>query len=253
MKYPGSKARHGALLLGAMQDYAGDLSKYSCWVEPFAGCLNMTKHVRVPKYKIVSDSNVYLMEMFKQIQKGWTPPTAVSEAEYIAARNDSKKDVSSFSDIRRAEIGFIGVACSFGGKWFGGYARGVSSKGVPRNYAQESADNLSKRDFTDIDICSADYTTLTIPNNSLVYCDPPYAGTIGYKDKFDSEAFFKWAQTLSTKAIVFVSEYSAPRGWECILEVPRVISIARGTPYKKDIDKLFVYTKKGADEIPEEE
>ena len=47
--------------------------------------------------------------------------------------------------------------------------------------------------------------------NALIYCDPPYQGTSGYKTgAFDHDRFFEWCRQQAKKNIVFVSEYNAP-------------------------------------------
>jgi len=53
-----------------------------------------------------------------------------------------------------------------------------------------------------------DYREVVIPENSVVYCDPPYEGTEGYGNKFDHTAFWEWVRTREFP--VFVSERSAP-------------------------------------------
>ncbi|MDD3417562.1 MAG: hypothetical protein PHY47_26820 [Lachnospiraceae bacterium] len=42
-------------------------------------------------------------------------------------------------------VGFVGFLCSFGSKFFGGYARGKNNSGDARNYAMESYNNLNKQ------------------------------------------------------------------------------------------------------------
>ena len=75
-------------------------------------------------------------------------------------------------------IGFVGYGCSFGGKWFGGLARGgKTSQGNDRNHVAESSRNLMKikPKLQDMIIEVANYKTILIPDGSVVYCDPPYS------------------------------------------------------------------------------
>lgn len=53
-----------------------------------------------------------------------------------------------------------------------------------------------------------DYREVAIPENSVVYCDPPYEGCFGYGRTFDHDAFWEWVRTV--KVPVFVSSYTAP-------------------------------------------
>jgi DNA adenine methylase len=53
----------------------------------------------------------------------------------------------------------------------------------------------------------------------VVYCDPPYAGTTAYAGAptWDAEKFWTTMRRWSADgATVFVSEYSAPAGVECV-------------------------------------
>jgi DNA adenine methylase len=59
---------------------------------------------------------------------------------------------------------------------------------------------------------SLDYRALTIPKDSIVYCDPPYAGTSGYDGMpFDHSIFWAWVRNISMYHRVYVSEYVAPK------------------------------------------
>lgn len=60
---------------------------------------------------------------------------------------------------------------------------------------------------------------MMLEEESIIYCDPPYANTTKYKDKFDSEKFYEWCrQRKSDGHTVFVSEYTAPEDFELVFE-----------------------------------
>lgn len=87
---------------------------------------------------------------------------------------------------------------------------------------------------------------------SVVYLDPPYAGTTGYTSeragipKFDHDEFWatatRWAQS---GVHVFVSEFNTPEGWTPIWERERSVGVGgfQNAGYTKKTDKLFVYGK----------
>ena len=63
--------------------------------------------------------------------------------------------------------------------------------------------------------CSYDRWTLTLPEETLVYLDPPYLDTTGYNvgdwDRAATVALWRWAAARAAEgAAVFVSEYSGP-------------------------------------------
>lgn len=189
---------------------------------------------KVPKEmnRYGNDINSDLIALFKGIQDGsYVPPNEVSEQEYREA-----KSVNT-SPAHRA---FVGIGCSYSGKWFGGYARGADKNGNPRNYCLESKKNLLAQDIGGVVFTSGDYRDMVIPPHSIIYCDPPYAGTTKYKDRFDHSAFWEWCSRKESEGhMVFVSEYSAPNGWKCIWEKRVNNSLTKETGSKQGIERLF--------------
>lgn len=55
---------------------------------------------------------------------------------------------------------------------------------------------------------------------TVIYCDPPYAGTPAYQNVplWDSDRFWSVVSEWSYKTTVFVSEYEAPPGWDVVWE-----------------------------------
>ena len=92
-----------------------------------------------------------------------------------------------------------------------------------------------------------DYRNADIKEGDVVYLDPPYANTGGYargnsEDTFDNGAFWEWANKIARTNHVYVSEYTAPEGWEAILTFPKKTTMAGGTRETKP-EKLFVKKK----------
>lgn len=88
----------------------------------------------------------------------------------------------------------------------------------------------------------ADYQSLIIPPDSVIYCDIPYKGTDGYsadnKNDFDYERFYQWACEQTQP--IFISEYSMPEDrFECVWERRKTSSYGTGNN-KKTIERLFV-------------
>lgn len=63
-----------------------------------------------------------------------------------------------------------------------------------------------------VSVSRADYRAVEIPDNAVVYCDPPYKGTADYLVPFDSDAFYRWAADCPHP--VYFSEYSAPSNFK---------------------------------------
>ena len=185
-----------------------------------------------------SDLNPDLIQMWSALIQGWEPPTSVSPEWYKELRDSDPSP----------ERGFVGFGASFGGKWFGGYAKGgKTSKGEPRNHAGESARNVLKTrerlSGIDVQFTLGTYTDIRPSPGDVVYCDPPYRGTTEYKDSgFDSDKFFAWAEELSRNGVhVFVSEYSAPEGWVEVYRKTLLSSVGLAGSRKAAEDRLFVF------------
>ena len=95
----------------------------------------------------------------------------------------------------------------------------------------------------DVIFKSGSYNKIDIPENSIIYCDPPYADTCGYKDKFDSKKFWEWCDKMVDSGHkVFVSEYKAPEYWNCVWQKQVSSSLSangKSGNNKISIEKLF--------------
>lgn len=215
----GSKAKYGHKLYAKMLEISPRNGRW--WVEPFAGGLNMT--ACVPKCdgpRMVNDLNKYVIAMFKALAIGWRPPAHVSKELYKICKMGNAPDYL---------IGYVGINCSYSGKWFAGYADKTLTKiGTTRNYQEEARKNLISqvKNLEEVLLFSGHYTDMQIPDGSLVYCDPPYFGTTGYGHAFDHNAFWDWCTFLSKRCEVYVSEYVAPENVQCVLELPATSSLS---------------------------
>ncbi len=203
MQYLGGKRRPGKAIAAFLSSRRKPGQQY---VEPFLGAAGVFTHMSGPRWG--QDANVSMMMLLQEVRDGvFMYPEMVSEAEYAAAR--------TLPDC--AMKAFIGIGCSFGGKWWGGYARRKGSDAT--TFVGAAARRLQSIKLTDALLTHGDYTTVTT-TDALIYCDPPYASTTGYgaTGKFDSGKFWAWCRTMSVYNDVYVSEYAAPadftRVWE---------------------------------------
>jgi DNA adenine methylase len=245
MKYMGGKSKYAKDIIKAIFDCPKVYWEITNWVEPFCGACNIIPEL--PEYMIryQNDINPYIIGMFMALQKGWKIPDRIDEECYKICKENAKLTFNPSLD-ELALIGFVGIACSYAGKWYGGYARGNDNKGNSRNYCLESKNNLLKqisriKDFKDIVFSNKNYDEMFIPiQQSIIYCDPPYQGTTGYKNKFDHNKFWEWCnKKIEEGHKVFVSEYNAPEDWCCIWKKQVNNSLTKNTGSKKGIEKLF--------------
>ena len=102
----------------------------------------------------------------------------------------------------------------------------------------QSLERLQRLDVVKrLNILGKSYDQVQIPEDSVVYCDPPYRGCAGYGLEFDFDKFYRWCQTRSFP--VFVSEYNMPQGFSPIYEVPKR-QLYSGGNGKLVNEKLFV-------------
>lgn len=232
MKYMGSKNRIAKHILPLMLK---DRKEGQYWVEPFVGGANMID--KVTGNRIGGEFNQYIANMWQSLACGWTP-RIISKEEYKYIKQNKEEYNNDF-------VGWVGIACSYSGKWFGGFAGEVKTKQGIRDYQKESFLNLEKqRPFIlDVEFKHASYDDLAIPKNSIIYCDPPYEGTTGYKDSFDHGKFWQWCRDRAAEGhTVFVSEYNAPDDFNCIWQQEVKSSLSangKSGANKVSIEKLF--------------
>src|SRR5690606_29887732 len=129
-----------------------------------------------------------------------------------------------------------------GGKWFGGYRRDSIGK---RDYSLEAYNNYMAQAprLCGVDFRCSSYEKLEIPKGSIIYCDPPYAGTTKYATgAFDHAAFWQWWRDKVQEGHKgFVSEYSAPEDFISVWEKKVNNPLVKDTGSKQGIENLFVH------------
>ena len=183
--------------------------------------------------KILNDKHPYLIAMWQALQNGWMPPDVVTKEEYYR--------VKANMDENPALTGFVGFGCSFGGKWWGGYAkdkRGDDYCGQAKRGLLKDLVGIQSATFTCLD-----YHDVEIPNGAVVYCDPPYVNTTGYTvGQFNTNEFWDYMRQLSKRCNVYISEESSPDDFECIWSKEKVRTLEKSDNVGRvKVEKLFKY------------
>lgn len=117
----------------------------------------------------------------------------------------------------------------------------------------QTLEGLSRAEL--LECYNVDYHNLIIPDNAVVYLDPPYKGAFDYnqgsskgssmmnQSLFDAEAFLDWAYEVGQIHPTYISEYN--------IDDPRFVCInsrskrmrAAGSGSKNVIEKLYVVNK----------
>lgn len=234
MRYLGGKARLRDSICNVLN--AIDVRIY---LEPFCGACWVGEKVN-KSIRIMSDVNCCVIAMWQALQNGWIPPnSAPSEIEY--------KNIRDNPTYSKELKGFIGIAQSYGGKFWGGYARGKMANGLDRDYTTNAYNQCIKRikNMLDVNFRYSTYSKMLIKSMKLnetilMYLDPPYETTTEYTylPKFNTELFWENVRRVSKKHYVVTSGYNSPQDFTVIREWQPTTGMNIGNN-----EKLFCYGK----------
>lgn len=227
MQYLGGKSRTWKQICEFLESVRQEDQTY---LEPFVGGAWVLQGMSGKR--VAADANEALITLYEHLQDGWVPPSSVSEVEY-----QSLKEVQCPDNPLTA---FAGFGVSFGGKWFGGYAR----SNVDRNYATNAKNSLLKQlpKIKDATFLKHSYDDF-VPVGRLVYCDPPYENTTTYTgvDQFNSNKFWDTMREWSKSNTIVVSEYVAPEDFICVKEMSTKTDMHTKSGKEQRIERLFMY------------
>ena len=207
------------------------------FVDLMSGGMNLIDGVE--GNRIANDLNFYLVEMWKEILKGWIPEDFYEREFYY----EVKKNKEKFPPYL---VGYLGFNCSYSGVWFGSFAGKVKTQiNTIRNYQDEAKRNVlkQKENLKNVIFSNKNYYEVEIPKNSIVYFDPPYKDTSKYFIDFEHEKFYNYVRKLKSEGHqVFVSEYKMPEDFICIWEKEVKSSLSangKSGSSKTSVEKLF--------------
>ena len=227
MKYQGSKR----LIIKKILPFLLEGRKpEQYYVEPFVGGGNSIMHVTGKR--IGADMNPYVIELWKGVLEGKEGKHYYTREEYNTARDMWRNGVVNF------EVAWIGFVASFSGQFYpGGYVK----ESTGRHEQDEIARSIMKQAplMKGIELFHCSYDKLSIPDNSIIYCDPPYRGTTKYAHAIDYDKFYEGCREQKKKGhTIFISEYNMPADFKCIWEqeLPCRLNPSKTT---KRVEKLF--------------
>jgi DNA adenine methylase len=199
------------------------------YFEPFVGAGWVIAESAAP-VRFGNDINSPLICLLEAVANGWQPPVTLTEDEYNALRGAALSPLKAFA----------GFGCSWGGKWFGGYARSGT-----RNYALNARNSLLKMapKLAGVQWHARDYRDAK-PGGFFIYADPPYEGATAYDFSrgFDHNAFWETMRVWSASNTVLISEYAAPSDFRCIAQTSRLQDMRFVDSTRHTVtEKLFVH------------
>lgn len=204
MQYMGGKARTAKYIAPFINEAIRKIGPNALYIEPFVGGCNVLPHILAP-LRYALDINPWLIVMYQALQAGWIPPSEVTEETWRRYKTHKPLD-----DPMTA---FCGFGCSFGGKWFGGYAR-FSEKRWSKSVSRGSGQSVLKKMITCANAIFQQASFFDLPldcPDCIIYCDPPYESVTAYAatGTWDPARFWCHAEAMAQSgAIVFVSEYA---------------------------------------------
>lgn len=234
MRYQGGKSRIAKPIASAIELRQQSRESNNTLVSLFCGSCSIESKL-APNFDrvICNDKHKYLIEMFKALQNGYELPEYISEEQYKYIREHKDEDM--------ALTGFVGFGCSFGGRFFEGYARNKENT----NYALQSKKSVLKdmQTLWNAEFTCLDYRDVIIPKDSVVYTDPPYNNTKPInRESFNTQEFWEYMRKISKDNMVFISELNAPDDFKCIWERPFTRTLDRNKNNQfKVVEKLFIH------------
>lgn len=201
------------------------------YVEPFVGSGSVIVKVPPTFRRIGNDKNPYVLALLEAIRDGYEPPDDVTEEMFDEVIADPKKFPKHY-------VGFVGL-CTFGCQFFNTFNRSRVAGQDSRYFTAQQKKHfmIKKGGFQGVEFKAGSFAQLEIPEGAIVYCDPPYEGTVGYGYRINNfTEFWKWADKLAEKGHeVYVSGYkNTPRGtiltadkWKIIWEKEISCTVAR--------------------------
>lgn len=231
MKYMGSKNRIAKHLLPIMTQEA-ERHGITKWVEPFVGGANMIDKVPDSFERVGYDLNDHVIHALIDIRDNVDGlPESVSEEEYKSYKGLPSQNITSW----------VRIACGYAGIFESKLA--IDMRKGRKSAAEQAKANALKQSpkIKSVQFICDSYENLNF-ENCLIYCDPPYQGTSGYKTgAFDHDKFFNWCREQAKNNIVFVSEYNAPddfiKVWQG--EIKTNFASQRKSATHNAVEKLF--------------
>lgn len=246
MRYCGSKRRFVKAMLPVLMEHTDEDTVF---VDVFCGGANVISEVPL-KNKIGVELNKYVCALWKHIQSHGMEgiPDQVTKEEYMLIKADYINKTGKYPDWL---IGYVGVCCSYGSAWFNGYANYNPKK--KEDHIGEAYRSMEKqvnefKFLQETEFVNCSYEEFVYPDNSVIYCDPPYAGKKQYESDFDSDAFWEWVRRMSLLGHrVYVSEYTAPDDFKSVwsaIKSDGMSTTLRNAIQPIKVERLFIYNGK---------
>ena len=141
-------------------------------------------------------------------------------------------------------VGLVGFLSSYKSGFFNGYAGTWTSKDgkKTRCWFKENRANILRQlpKMKDVRFECADFRDIEIPDNAVVYCDPPYRGTRKYnKEVFPYDEYYDWCREHARHATMLMSEVWMPEDFQVIWEKDIAMTMDHNQSGRKRQERLY--------------
>ena len=204
------------------------------FVDLFCGGCNIVDKINTTNNKIANDSHEYLIAMWQSLQDGWFPSRLSYTKEYYDHVKANQETLPKYL------VGLVGFHYSYGGKWWGGFARSRYEDHIQRSVSKTLEQTKLLKD---VKFTCYDYEHYSYIKNAVIYCDPPYKKTTQastrYNTKFNHDEFWDWCRMMAKSNIVLVSECDVPDDTEILWEKAHNSNMSQGISNKTN-EKLVM-------------
>ena len=203
------------------------------YFEPFIGMCGVMRNMGERK-KIACDLSEDIVNMWRDLQKGWKPPSSMTKDEF----NFQKTQPSSALKC------FAAHGCSYGGIYFSTYIGNYNKGNEEIDRSSRSIIRVSSQ-IQDVEFLDNKSYKEHNPKNSTIYCDPPYSTATKAVLKmpnfvsFNHEDFWNvMRQWVVDGNIVIVSEFTCPNDFKPVWE-RKIVSNVNHKGHR--LEKLFMH------------
>ena len=228
MKYQGGKAKQikqmAPVIIKIMEDKG-----HQTFYDLFCGACNVVAAIPNSYERFANDIRPFMVATMS-VDSVDIFPDYVDKLAYYILKNNLPKDDPIY--------GFVSVGCGYSGQ----YGQGYGTINDARRAKSKLAKTLPL--LKDVKWSVGSYDKVNIKPNSLVYCDPPYWGTKGYRTNFNHQEFYEWVEALDPSITVLISEYQGcynPLDLPVIWQKERVVTIGNKKETQKEKEIMMAY------------